>query len=915
MKDEKKTKKQPLRGRKPFRKTTIGHEKSYATLEKKLDSHRISTDPFQLIMENLQDIIWITNLDSRIIYVNPTVEKLTGYSTDEISKIPLENHVVPESLHKALPILKQIRTATKRKRISKEKSWILELELICKDGSRKWTESRIITLRSPEGKMIGFLGTTRDTTDRKRIEEALRINEERFRLLTEATEEGVAIHDRGVILDANNSFCRMFGYDLPEIIGKSAERLATPESWKVILQKIASGDDQPYEGIGVRKDGSTFNCSLVGKPFRYQGKTLRVSTFRDITAQKKAEETLRESEEKFRGLAEESPNMIFINQMGRIVYVNKKCEEVMGYSKQEYYDPNFDFTCLIAPEYRRKILKSYKKHKVGKELEAYEYELLTKRGKQINAIISTKLITYGNKRAILGIVTDITETRKAESKIRLLSTVVEQSTEGIGVCDFEGVLIYVNDAFAVTHGFTPVELIGKPISIFHSPEQMPSVLEANRKLLLTGSFNGEIWHKKRDGSIFPTLMHNTALRDQSGKIIGMIGTLRDITDRKRIEEALKESESKFRSLSENIADSVIIAVNGKNYWVNKATTEIFGYSKKEIVGKGIGFLAVPEEVPKLVQLHKERLAGKDVPIHYETIARRKDGKKIFIDVKARTIVFDNLKAVLLVIRDVTSRKQAEKQLQRYNESLEQMVLERTKRIHELEKQRIEDEKLAATGRMAARIAHEINNPLAGIKNSFLLVKDAISEEHDYFPYVERIEREIERIVRIVRQMFYLYKPDQDAARKFSVQETVYDILTLLEPISKEYQVTLQTKFRGEPPVINASENLFRQILFNIVVNAIEASPQRSTVEIATTIKKKSLIITVSDQGYGIPENLRSKIFEPFFSTKSHLSKTGLGLGLSVTKSLLEAVGGKIDYTSKPEKGTIFRINLPINTQK
>ncbi len=745
------------------------------------------------------------------------------------------------------------------------------------------------------------------------LEEALRENEERFRKLTDAAEEGIAIHDKGVIVEANGALAKMFGYELSELIGKNAEKLATPETWKIITKNIETGYDQPYEGIGVRKDGSTFHCQLVGKPFLYKGKTHRVATFRDVTTQKQTEEALRESEEKFRVLSEESPNMIFINQMGRIVYVNKKCEEIMGYTKEEFYDPNFNYFCLIAPEFLEMTKKGFEEHKAGRKFESYEYALLTKQGNRLNAIISTKLITYGNEIAILGLVTDITERKKAESQIRLLSTVVEQSTEGIAVCDLEGKLFYVNKAFANAHGYNPDELIGKNLSIFHTPEQMPAVQEVNRRIRENGEFSGEIWHVRRDGSVFPGLMHNSILRDQAGQPAGMIGTLRDITKRKKIEEALLESERKFRNLSEDIADGVVIAIDSKNYWVNKAFSEIFGYSKEELLGKGIDFLLVPEEVPEIMKRTKDRLAGKEVPDRYETIAKRKDGSRITVEVYAKLTVFDNKKAVQLVVRDITKRKQAEEQLQQYSETLEQMVEERTARVKELEKQHIESEKLAATGRMAARIAHEINNPLAGIKNSFLLVKDAIPKDHTYHKYVDRIEREIERIVRIVRQMFYLYKPDQETTKEFLLQETLDDIIALLEPARNEYAVSVNVHAGEKAASVAIPENLFRQILYNVLVNAIEASPPGGVVEISAEIKKNILKLTVTDQGHGISEDVQTRIFEPFFTTKSHLTKAGLGLGLSVTKSLVEAMKGKIDFTSTEGKGTVFRIDLPLDT--
>ncbi|MCK4450583.1 MAG: PAS domain S-box protein, partial [Anaerolineae bacterium] len=140
--------------------------------------------------------------------------------------------------------------------------------------------------------------------------------------------------------------------------------------------------------------------------------------------------------------------------------------------------------------------------------------------------------------------------KRAEEELRLLSSAVEQSTEGIALVDLEGNMLFVNDAFATMHGYTPEKLVGKHLSLFHTPEQMPSVEAANRRIQETGEFSGEIWHVRRDGAVFPTLMRNSLLRDEVGNPIGMIGTMRDITERKQAEEALKEYSQRLEEMVE-----------------------------------------------------------------------------------------------------------------------------------------------------------------------------------------------------------------------------------------------------------------------------------------------------------------------------------------------------------------------------
>jgi hypothetical protein len=214
------------------------------------------------------------------------------------------------------------------------------------------------------------------------------------------------------------------------------------------------------------------------------------------------------------------------------------------------------------------------------------------------------------------------------------------------------------------------------------------------------------------------------------------------------------------------------------------------------------------------------------------------------------------------------------------------------------------------GQMAAQIAHEINNPLAGIKNSFSLVKDAVPEDHPYYAYVGRIDNEINRIARIVRQMFDLYRPEQDVKNEFQIDRSIHNVVTLLEAAWRENNITIEID--SKPITMEMPEGLLRQVLYNILLNAIEASPQGGVVKIMTEVNHEILTLLISDQGAGIPLEVQPRIFEPFFTSK-HGSQKGLGLGLSVSKDIVEKLGGHIDFESEPGKGTLFRIILPLKS--
>ncbi|MGB8226704.1 MAG: PAS domain S-box protein [Sedimentisphaerales bacterium] len=287
----------------------------------------------------------------------------------------------------------------------------------------------------------------------------------------------------------------------------------------------------------------------------------------------------------------------------------------------------------------------------------------------------------------------------------------------------------------------------------------------------------------------------------------------------------------------------------------------------------------------------------------------------------------NVTGLLSTGQDITERLKAEEQLKKVHLELEQRVIQRTAALQQIntqlvktieERDRIqkilqETEKLAGAGKLAAQIAHEINNPIAGIKNSFLLVKDAIDKNHPYFEYVGRIEKEIDRVSQIVRQMFDLYRPDTRSADKFKVREAIKDITELLKIASQEKQIHIEIDCPHNVTIV-LSEALFRQVIYNIVQNAIQASPPQGIVKITALIDDSRLDIQVSDEGHGIDEKNRDKIFEPFFTTGSGGPGSGIGLGLSITKDIISAMDGTIDFTSKKDKGTVFNISIPIGNE-
>jgi PAS domain S-box-containing protein len=390
--------------------------------------------------------------------------------------------------------------------------------------------------------------------------------------------------------------------------------------------------------------------------------------------------------------------------------------------------------------------------------------------------------------------------------------------------------------------------------------------------------------------------------------------------RHQLEREIKESRQWFATTLKCIGDAVIATnTKGEVAFMNAVAEALTGWQEAEALGKDLTAVfdivnettRAPVENPGLRALRDGVITG----LANHTVLIAKGGKEFPIDDSAAPIRDErgHIIGVVLVFRDVTERKQAEDQIRRYNEELEALVRQRTAQIQQLERQRVENEKLVAIGRMAARIAHEINNPLAGIKNSFVLLKDYVPREAPDYEFVPLLEKEIDRITEIIRQMFNLYRPDRNVTKAFPVNEAVRDVVALVKPAANEHnaRIVVNTRVAAEAKV--KSEGTLRQILFNLIRNAIEASPAGGETTVTVSASEGMVTIAVADQGTGIPEAIQSQIFEPFFTTKSGNTTGGLGLGLSISKSLAEASGGSIHFQNQKDRGTVFYFSLPLVT--
>jgi PAS domain S-box-containing protein len=617
------------------------------------DVVQASADKYRVLFEHTPDAVAIVDMKGRVLEANPAYLRLYGCTVQDVRSMSLLDVVAPEdrpAATKALASLASGRQVAKTMRMRR------------KDGTGFVVDLLASTMTV--GGEPRILSVTRDVTERARSEQARTQSELLYRTVFESANDAVFIEAvEGRILDVNRNGCELLGYTRNELMRKNVADLVPPES-RVWLQRVTDAvlRDGTFrsEAVRVHKDGHRIPVEISASTMELDGRTAVLTIVRDISRRKRAEQALRESEEKFRSVSEQSPNMVFINAGGRVVYANQRSVDVMRYTREELYAPDFDFMRLIAPESQKKIAAVYARHLRGEEVEPYEYSLVTREGRRIESIITTKLIEYDGTRAILGIVTDITERvravralRDSEEKYR---SVVERASDGICVVQ-DGRLAYLNPRLAQMVGYEPNELVGKEFAEYLHPHDRQAVVERYRRRL-AGERQPTTYSVRLvahgEGEVPVELNVGMATYDGAPAEIVLV---RDVTERARAEQALRESERQYRTALEAMRDPVHVADTSlRIVMVNQAFTAWLRENglDEAVIGKKV-FEAFPF-LPKGVRAEYRQVidTGEPIVTEEETVVA---GRTFTTETTKMPVTeHGTVVRVLTAIRDVTERR-------------------------------------------------------------------------------------------------------------------------------------------------------------------------------------------------------------------------------------------------------------------
>jgi PAS domain S-box-containing protein len=854
---------------------------------------RESERRFRELADSLPQTVFEVDPTGRVTYVNRIAFEQWGYTREDLERgINVIDLVIREQRDRVRASIETIMRGGQAGG---------EYTVVRRDGTRV----PVVIHSGPivrDGHAVGVRGILVDISHQKRTEEALRASEERYRQLFERNLAGVyRSTSEGEFLDCNEAFVRMFGYDSREEIfaRRSQELYLDPLDREEFLATLhEKGSVRNFETFRRRKDGSVL-CALQnavllpgepGEPDLIEGAMI------DITERQRTVEALRDSEQRYRYLFQSNPHPMAVYDVETlaILAVNDATVEHYGYSRDEFL--RMSITELSVSEQVPAVMRRVVE--LGQQLNLGEQWRHRRRdGSVIDVEISSHALIFGGRRARLITINDITERKRAEEALRAseaeLRALFAAMTDVILVFDREGRYVKIAPTnpsllYRPAHG-----LLGQTVYEVFPREQAEFFHRAvQRALDAGGTINIEY------GLPIGETDHWFSANLSPVSDDSVIVVIRDVTERKRSEEALIRSEARYRSLVENAAYGIYrTTLDGQFLAVNPALAAMLGYeSGDELLELGISSLyRDPAERDRLIERYRQARKIDGVEVEW----KRRDGTPIIVRLSGRTVQDepDALQGFEMIVEDITERRSLENQFR-------------------------QSQKMEAVGRLAGGVAHDFNNLLTAMLGYADLLGEQFSNDDPRQRDLEEIRRAAERAAALTRQLLAFSRKQVLQPRPLDLSAIVGGIEKMLRRLIGE-DVQLVTRSGEGLGRIKADAGQIEQVIMNLAVNARDAMPNGGLLTIETdnieldenyarthpsVTPGQYVMLGVSDNGCGMDAEVKWHLFEPFFTTKER--GRGTGLGLATVYGIVQQSGGHISVYSEPGLGTTFRIYFP-----
>jgi PAS domain S-box-containing protein len=726
----------------------------------------------------------------------------------------------------------------------------------------------------------------------------VRDSEIRYRRLFEAAQDGILIldADSGAITDANPFIGEILGYSPHDLIGKRLWEIGAffdIVASKAAFEELLRKEYIRYENLPLQtKDGQLREVEFISNVYLVDLKKVIQCNIRNITKRKEAERALKESEIRYRRLFEAAQDGILIldADTGQITDVNPFLQKMLGYSHSEIISKTLWEIGLF-----KDIFANLAKFVELQSKEYMRYEdlpLETKEGNKKQVEFVSNVYFVDGKKVIQCNIRDITERKRVEEDMNLFFNV---ALDMLCIADFSGYFVRLSPTWTKTLGWTEEELKANPFIEFVHPDDREATLKATSRLsdgIEVIGFNNR--YRCKDGS-YKWLSWNSFGAAARGIIVA---AARDITDRKRSDVHLQESEERYRRLVEFSPDAIMVHSCGKYVYVNPAAVRLLGaHDASELLGKPVLDIVHPdfrESVRRRVTTGI--IENKNLPLMEEKLLRL-DGVTIDVEVAALPIEYDGIPAMQDVVRDITEQKKLQQEL-------------------------LQSQKMQSIGTLAGGIAHDFNNILGIILGYTSLIKKNKLNVQKLSESIAAINLAVQRGAALVRQIMTFARKTDASFEPLNLEDLIQELFSMLQQTFPKI-ITFKKIFPKDIPFILADRTQIHQSLLNLCVNARDAMPhggsiiikvekqtgEQLKVQFPTADQDSYICISVTDSGEGMNETTRGRVFEPFFTTKA--KGKGTGLGLSVVYGVVQSHHGFINVESELGYGTTFRLYFPI----
>ena len=882
-------------------------KKAHAALKESEESYR-------RVMEMAPDSITISRIsDGRYFEVNEAFCRQTGYSREEaIGRSVLELNIYADP--------------NDRKRVVEElrkNGWVdkMEIRFRAKDGTELvgLFSARLIEFKGEECS----LAVATVINPLIEAQQALRESERKIREVMDGVPSAICLTtlDEGTYVEVNRIFYERTGYTPEETIGRTSRDLniyADPDDRLRLIDILKKEGAVDGFEIPVRyKDGAVSIQLWWARIIQYNGENHLLVAANSIDDLKAAQQALAESEESYRRIMELAPSMICITRVSdsRIVAVNKAFCQHTGYPTEAVIGHTpIELGLYTDPENRKRWMAMLKRDGKVQDL---ELNFLNREGTVQDDLFSARYIRFKGEDCILTVITSITSLKEVQRALQEKEegqrAILDTAPYAITIVNQSDLrYLQVNHSFHANTGYSSDEIIGRTSSEVDLFVDHDTHDKMEKELRSKGRIDSmEVRIRKKDGSILESMISCRPFKFEGQPALLFISA--DITALKQTQQALRESEAGYRTIidSSPISISIVGRDDGRYVEVNKAFCHQTGYRRESVIGQnvlGLDLYANPSDLGKVTNTLAKHGRVDNMEIAYKA----RDGKILEALLSITPIRYKGRDCMLSATVNINAMKNAQRELDRYRQNLEQMVADRTRELEAAQQELVKQEKLAVLGQLTATVSHELRNPLGVIRSSnFYLQRKSQSSDKKQKKHFRRIEEQVTLCDTIVSDLLEYTRGRNISVVRQKLSDWVPEVI---EQIEESEGIKISIEGENDLLALPHDREKMRRVMINVLDNAIQAvkakanesTDYRPEVCVRFASEEGGVAIHIVDNGIGMDQETSKRAFEPLFTTRAR----GTGIGLANVKKIVEEHKGRITLDSRPGQGTEMKITLP-----